>query len=71
MASGVDNARALAENLINQGYQVTVATDAAWELRKRRRRGDIVMTVVIQAVSPAPSVPPADSPWGPPTGPPR
>lgn len=77
MAGGVGNARALAENLVNQGYEVTTANDAAWILRKRRRRGDVVVTIVIQS-APAPAgppatapPPPAGSPWGPPSGPAR
>jgi hypothetical protein len=64
-AATAANARALADNLVNQGYVVEGGDATAWRLRKPRRRGDIVVTIII-------GQPRASNPahWGPPTGPP-
>lgn len=65
VAATSTNARALADNLVNQGYVYEGGDAAAWRLRKPRRRGDIVVTISIGGPGPA-----AAAPWGPPTGPP-
>jgi len=70
------HAQALAQNLAKQEFVVEAQTSYEWLLRKKRRRGDITVTIMIrqpqrtgQPLSTPPSaVPP--SPWAPPTGPP-
>jgi hypothetical protein len=63
VAATQDHARALADNLGNQGFEVVGVEPTMWHLRKVRRRGDIRVTIVITA-------PPAPTTWAPPTGPP-
>ncbi len=57
------HARALADNLVNQGFALSRVEPHEWELRKVRRRGDVVVTILVNR--------PADEPprWGPPAGP--
>ena len=69
------HAQALAENLAKQQFVVESQRAAEWLLRKRRRRGDVTVTIMIRdhqqvgtPLTPPRAVPP--SPWGPPTGPP-
>jgi hypothetical protein len=70
------HAHALAENLAKQEFAVETQTTDEWLLRKKRRRGDITVTIMIRQPAergqplstPPTSVPP--SPWAPPTGPP-
>lgn len=63
------HARALADNLVNQGYTVVEQGLSQWTLHKTRRRGDQI--VVIAIARPwgvgTPDAPPPS--WGPPTGP--
>ena len=67
------HAQALAQNLARQEFVVEAQTIYEWQLRKKRRRGDITVTILIRRpeqplTKPPTAVPP--SPWGPPTGPP-
>jgi hypothetical protein len=76
IAETAAHAQALAQNLAKQEFVVEAQTIYDWSLRKRRRRGDITVTIMIrqpeqpgQPLSAPPvAVPP--SPWAPPTGPP-
>jgi len=68
VATTSTNARALSDNLVNQGYRVDVVAPTHWILRKVRRRGDIVVTVAITQPDRWPAA--ASPAWGPPTGPP-
>lgn len=63
VAATVTNARALADNLANQGYVYAGGDASTWTMRKARRRGDITVTIVITSADPA------AAPWGPPPGP--
>jgi hypothetical protein len=70
------HAQALAQNLAKQEFVVEAQTMYEWLLRKKRRRGDITVTIMIRQPeqtgqplsTPPATVPP--SPWAPPTGPP-
>jgi hypothetical protein len=70
------HAQALAQNLARQEFAVEAQTIYEWLLRKKRRRGDITVTITIRQpeqpgqpfTTPPAAVPP--SPWSPPTGPP-
>lgn len=69
------HAEALAQNLAKQDFVVEAQRTDEWQLRKRRRRGDITVTIVVrQPHQPRPLTGPptavAPSPWRPPTGPP-
>ena len=67
------HAQGLTDNLQKQGFFVETQATHEWVLRKRRRRGDHVVTIVIaqpSMVQPSAPVPPAASPptsWAPPT----
>lgn len=63
IAATHDHARALADNLGKQGFEITGVEPTQWSLRKPRRRGDILVTIAITA-------PAGPVNWGPPTGPP-
>lgn len=63
VAATHDHARALADNLRNQGYEVVSVEPAHWVLRRTRRRMTSVVTIAVRA-SPDPTN------WAPPTGPP-
>jgi len=63
------HARAVADNLVNQGYAIARMESSEWELRKTRRRGDLVVTITITRPTAAPPTGPPPA-WGPPTGPP-
>jgi hypothetical protein len=70
------HAHALADNLARQEFAVEAQTADQWLLRKKRRRGDITVTIMIRQpaghgkpLSAPPPVAPPD-PWAPPTGPP-
>lgn len=67
------HARALADNLVNQGYAIVEQRPEQWTLRKARRRGDHLVTIAIaRPWSPGrqpPGAPPVSPAWGPPTGP--
>jgi len=76
-AQSAAHAQGLADNLIKQGFLVESQTSAQWILRKARRRGDHVVTIMLTRPSmlqdpappaPPPSGPPASTQWGPPTG---
>ncbi|MDQ3469034.1 MAG: hypothetical protein M3487_04590 [Actinomycetota bacterium] len=58
------HARALADNLVNQGFALSRVDPHEWELRKVRRRGDVVVTIFINP--PTDAAPPPR--WGPPAG---
>ena len=70
------HAQALAQNLAKQEFVVEAQSSYEWQLRKRRRRGDITVTIMIRQPEPAGApltTPPAavpPSPWAPPNGPP-
>jgi DNA-binding NtrC family response regulator len=63
VAATQDHARALADNLRNQGFEVSAVEPARWHLRKQRRRGDVLVTIDV-------TTPPRPANWAPPTGPP-
>lgn len=56
------HARALADNLVNQGYRMVAVHPTTWVLRRSRLRRTEVVTIDLQT-------PPAFPPWGPPAGP--
>ena len=70
------HALALAQNLAKQEFVIEAQTIYEWLLRKKRRRGDITVTIMIRQPdlggrplsTPPAAVPP--SPWAPPAGPP-
>lgn len=66
-AGSVAHARALAENMAGRGFVIEHQAGDEWVLRKRRMRGDEVVTISIAA--PAPAAPPPPGDWAPPTGP--
>jgi hypothetical protein len=76
IAETTAHARALAQNLAKQEFVVEAQSIDEWLLRKKRRRGDITVTIVIRQpdVPGQPlATPPAAArggPWAPPTGPP-
>ena len=63
IAETTAHARALAQNLAKQEFVVEAHTDDEWLLRKKRRRGDITVTILIRQ-------PQRPVPWDPPSGPP-
>lgn len=63
VAATHDHARALADNLRKQGFEIVGVEPTNWRLRKARRRGDVLVTIAIAST-------PAPTNWGPPTGPP-
>ena len=68
------HAQALAQNLAKQEFVVESQTPTEWTLRKRRRRGDITVTISIrQPTQPGKPLRPPTPPskfWPPPSGPP-
>ena len=62
IAETARHAHALAQNLAKQEFVVEAHTEYEWLLRKRRRRGDITVTIMIRQ-------PEQPRPWGPPSGP--
>ncbi len=74
IAETIAHAQALAQNLAKQDFVVESQRTHEWQLRKRRRRGDVTVTIVIRQphppvrplTGPPTAVPP--SPWRPPTG---
>jgi hypothetical protein len=71
-AGSPDLARAAADNLLTRGFVLEERHATHWVLRKIRRRGDEVVTIVIadpasSAAPPAAPITPAA--WGPPRGP--
>lgn len=70
------HAEALAQNLAKQNFVLEARAAHEWVLRKKRRRGDVVVTIFIRqpgGPGTAQTTPPdavTRSPWGPPSGPP-
>jgi hypothetical protein len=60
------HARAVADNLVNQGYRIDQQHPAEWTLRRRRWWNDSVVTIAIQMpfgdVAPPVPPPPSSSP---------
>jgi hypothetical protein len=69
-AESTAHAQGLTDNLTRQGFTVESQTAAAWVLRKSRRRGDHVVTIVITQPSMLrqsdPAALPATNGWAPP-----
>ena len=69
------HAQALAQNLAKQQFVVEAQSAHEWLLRKRRRRGDVTVSIMIRhgeaAGAPLTTPPRAvpSAPWGPPTEP--
>jgi len=68
------HAQALAQNLAKQGFVVESQSATEWALRKKRRRGDITVTISIRRpAEPGEAFRPPRAPssfWPPPSGPP-
>ena len=65
-AESAAHAQGLTDNLVKQGFALESRTAHQWVLRKRRRRGD--QTVVIMITQPS-MIPPTSPPttWAPPS----
>lgn len=70
IAESAVHAKALAQNLAKQDFIVESATATEWTLRRKRRRGDITVTIAIRSVSSVEAPRPSTGAWPPPTGPP-
>lgn len=73
-AESAVHAQALAQNLAKQEFVVESQTATEWTLRRKRRRGDITVTISIrQSAQPGEQLRPPAPPskfWPPPSGPP-
>jgi len=64
-AQSAAHAQGLTDNLLKQKFVVESQTSGEWMLRKKRRRGDVVVTIAIMQPSMIhPVVPPVS--WAPP-----